>query len=170
MDLEQMGVRPELHPITLEDGTKKLPVASWTLSKGEKEKLLSFFDELKVPTGYCANLKRLVNMKRLKLNISGMKAHDYHVMMTQLLSVALRGILPDKVCDPIIKLCSFFNAISQKVIDVQTLDKLQTDIVHTLYRLEMHFPPTFFDISVHLLVHLVDQIKALGPMFLHQIC
>jgi len=53
---------------------------------------------------------------------------------------------------------------------VNTLDKLQTDIVHTLYRLEMHFPPTFFDISVHLLVHLVDQIKALGPMFLHQIC
>ena len=112
MDLEQMGVRPELHPITLEDGTNKLPVASWTLSKGEKEKLLSFFDELKVPNGYCANLKRLVNMRDLKLNISGMKAHDYHVMMTQLLSVALRGILPDKVRDPIIKLCSFFNAIS----------------------------------------------------------
>ena len=74
--------------------------------------MLSFFDELKVPTGYCANLKRLVNMKQLKLNISGMKAHDCHVMMTQLLPVALRGILPDKVRDPIIKLCSFFNAIS----------------------------------------------------------
>ena len=112
MDLEQMGVRPELHPITLEDGTNKLPVASWTISKGEKEKLLSFFDELKVPTGYCANLKRLVNMKQFKLNISGMKAHDYHVMMTQLLPIALRGILPDKVRDPIIKLCSFFNAVS----------------------------------------------------------
>ena len=51
---------------------------------------------------------------------------------------------------------------------MNTLDKLQTDIVHTLYRLEMNFPPTFFDISVHLLVHLVDQIKALDPMFLHQ--
>ena len=63
MDLEQMGARPELHPITLEDGTKKLPVASWTLSKGEKEKLLSFFYELKVPTGYCANLKRLVTLE-----------------------------------------------------------------------------------------------------------
>ena len=32
----------------------------------------------------------------------------------------------------------------------------------------MHFPSTYFDISVHLLVHLVNQIRALGPMYLHQ--
>ena len=32
----------------------------------------------------------------------------------------------------------------------------------------MHFPPTYFDISLHLLIHLVDQIIALGPMYLHQ--
>jgi hypothetical protein len=80
----------------------------------------------------------------------------------------LGGVLPEKVRDPIIKLCSFFNAISHKVIDSDSLDKLQRDMVHTLARLEMHFPPIFFNISVHLLTHLVDQIKALGPMFLHQ--
>jgi hypothetical protein len=80
----------------------------------------------------------------------------------------LGGVLPEKVRDLIIKLCSFFNAISHKVIDSDTLDKLQRDMVHTLARLEMHFPPIFFNISVHLLTHLVDQIKALGPMFLHQ--
>jgi hypothetical protein len=34
--------------------------------------------------------------------------------------------------------------------------------------LEMHFPPTYYDISVHLLVHLVDQIRALDPMYMHQ--
>ena len=33
----------------------------------------------------------------------------------------------------------------------------------------MHFPLTYFDISLHLLIHLVDQIRALGPMYLHQI-
>ena len=96
-----------------------------------------------------------------------MKAHDYHVIMTQLLPVALRGILPPKVRAPIIKLCSFFNAISKKIIDVSTLDQLQRDIAETLVRLKMHFPPTYFDISVHLLVHLVDQTRALGPMYLH---
>jgi hypothetical protein len=56
----------------------------------------------------------------------------------------------------------------KKVIDVSTLDQLQRDIVETLVRLEMHFSPTYFDISMHLLVHLVDQIRALHPMYLHQ--
>jgi hypothetical protein len=31
----------------------------------------------------------------------------------------------------------------------------------------MYFPPAFFDIMVHLLVHIVEDIVQLGPMFLH---
>ena len=73
-----------------------LVFAPWTLKKKEKHALISFFNELKVPTGYCANLKRLVNMRELKFNCSPMKAHDYHVIMTQLLPIALRGILPQR--------------------------------------------------------------------------
>ena len=107
-------------------------------------------------------------MRELKFNYGPMKAHDCYVIMTQLLPVALRGILPPKVSAPIIKLCSFFNTISKKVIDVSTLEQLQWDIAETLVRLEMHFPSTYFDISLHLLIHLVDQIRALGPMYLHQ--
>jgi hypothetical protein len=30
------------------------------------------------------------------------------------------------------------------------------------------FSPVFFDIMVHLVVHLVPQIEALGPMYLHE--
>ena len=108
----------------LENGHFELPVASWTLKKEEKCALISFFNELKVPTGYYANPKRLVNMRELKFNYGPMKAHDCHVIMTQLLPVALHGILPPKVRAPIIKLCSFFNAISKKVIDVSTLEQL----------------------------------------------
>jgi hypothetical protein len=126
------------------------------LKREEKAMLCSFFNELKVPTGYCVNPKRLVNMRELKFNFGCMKAHDCHVIMTQLLLVALRGILPDKVHGPVIKLCSFFNTISQKVIDVTKQDQLQQDIADTLCRLEMHFPQTYFDMLVHLLVHLPD--------------
>ena len=50
MDLEAMGVRAELHPLTLPNGIKKLPVASWSLETKEKARLLRFFHELKVPT------------------------------------------------------------------------------------------------------------------------
>ena len=77
--------------------------------------------------GYYANPKRLVNIRELKFNYGPMKAHDYHVIMTQLLPVALRGILPPKVRAPIIKLCSFFNVISKKVIDVSMLEQLQRE-------------------------------------------
>ena len=133
----------------------------------EKRALISFFNELKVPMGYCAYSKRLVNMRELKFNYGPMKVHDYNVIMTQLLPVALCGILPPKVRALIIKLCSFFNVISKKVIDVSTLEQLHRDIAETLVRLEMHFSPTYFDISLHLLIHLVDQIRSLSPMYLH---
>jgi Domain of unknown function (DUF4218)/Domain of unknown function (DUF4216) len=45
---------------------------------------------------------------------------------------------------------------------------LQQDVIHTLCRLEMCFPPSFFDIMVHLIVHIVKEIRFLGPVFLHQ--
>ena len=51
-------------------------------------------------------------------------SHDYHMLMTQLLPVALRGILPANVRATIIKLCAFFNIISQKAIDPMSLIRL----------------------------------------------
>jgi hypothetical protein len=44
---------------------------------------------------------------------------------------------------------------------------LQEEIVVILCELEIYFPPAFFDIMVHLLVHLVDDIIHHGPTFLH---
>ena len=80
--MQHLGIRKELHLVELENGQFELPVVSWTLKKEEKHALISFFNELKVPTGYCANTKRLVNMRELKFNYGPMKAHDCHVIMT----------------------------------------------------------------------------------------
>jgi hypothetical protein len=44
---------------------------------------------------------------------TNLKSHDCHIVMTQLLSVALRGILPENVRLAIVKLCAFLNEISQ---------------------------------------------------------
>jgi hypothetical protein len=35
-------------------------------------------------------------------------------------------------------------------------------------QLEMCFPPGFFDIMKHLMIHMVDQIRALGPLYLYK--
>ena len=80
--------------------------------------------ELKVPIGYSSNIRMIANVKDLKFNMSCLKAHDFHVIMTQLLPIAIRGVLPVMVREPIIKFCSFFNVISHKVMDPMELKKL----------------------------------------------
>src|SRR6187551_2174584 len=103
----------------------------------------------------------------LMLDRTNLKSHDCHVLMTQLLPVILRGVLPVNVRKAIVKLCAFLNAISQKVINPDHLDQLQNDVVQCLVSFEMIFPPSFFNIMTHLLVHLVKEIRILGPVFLH---
>ena len=119
---------------------------------------------LKVPQGYSSNIKSLVSVNDLKL--VGLKSHDCHVLMQHLLPVAIRGILPVKVRVAITRLCFVFNAICSKVIDPTRLDELEEEAAIVLCQLEMYFPPSFFDIMVHLIVHLVREIRMCGPIFL----
>nr|GEW49523.1 hypothetical protein [Tanacetum cinerariifolium] len=52
----------------------------------------------------------------------------------------------------------------EKEISLQELDKLQLELVVTLCLLEMLFPPLFFDIMIHLTVHLTREVKLCGPI------
>ena len=52
-------------------------------------------NSINVPLGYSSNIKRLLNLKEKKF--AHVKSHDYHVLMTQLILVAFRGILPANV-------------------------------------------------------------------------
>ena len=103
-------------------------------------------------------------MKYLKL--VGLKSHDCHVLMQQLLVMTIRDILPNKVRHDITRLCLFFNAICHKVIYPLKLNDLENEVVIILCQLEMYFPSSFFDIMVHLIVHLVREIKCCGPIYL----
>ncbi|RVW26101.1 hypothetical protein CK203_114946 [Vitis vinifera] len=53
-----------------------------------------------------------------------------------------------------------------KVVDVLALDKLQNDVVVTLCLLEKYFLPSFFDIMLHFIVHLVRDVRLCGPVYL----
>ncbi|XP_056697520.1 uncharacterized protein [Spinacia oleracea] len=163
-DLETLGIRQELHVVEKESGRKYLPPAAYTLSRKEKIELCESLAGVKVPQGYSSNIRSLVNMDTLKL--VGLKSHDCHVLMQQLLPVAIRSILPKNVRHAIIRLCLFFNAIYSKVIDPKDLKALEEDIIIILCQLEMYFPPSFFDIMVHLTVHLVREIRYCGPVYL----
>ena len=52
-----------------------------------------------------------------RLQSDGLKSHDCHVLMQQLLSVVLRGLLPKGPRHAIYKLCSYFNRLCQRVIE-----------------------------------------------------
>ncbi|XP_074271550.1 uncharacterized protein LOC141595481 [Silene latifolia] len=140
-----------------------LPPTCTTLSKIEKKVLCESLKGVKVPHGYSSNISSLVSMKDLKL--VGLKSHDCHILLTQLLPIVIRSILPKHVRQFITKLCKFFNAINAKDINPDSLDDLQVDVVVTLCELQMYFPISFFDIMVHLIVHLVREIKLCGSLF-----
>ena len=160
-----MKKQGNLHPEKTEDGRQYLSPASNNLSKEEKESMFECLNNIKVPSRFSSNIKRIINVHEKKfLNL---KSHDYHVLMTQLLPVSLRGILPPHVRLATVKLYAFPNAISQKAINPDELATLQNDVVQCLVSFELVFPRSFFDIMTHLLVHLVKEIIILGPVFLH---
>ena len=82
------------------------------------------------------------NNKYARKKFQNLKSHDCHVIMTQLLLVALRGLLPENIQLAIVKLCAFLNAISQKVIDPEILPRLRSDLVQCLVSFELVFPPS----------------------------
>jgi len=164
-DLVDLQIRPELHPVDSGKGKPYLPPASYNLSVEERTKICKCLRGVKVPTGFSSNISRLVRMKDLSL--FGYNSHDCHVMMTVFLPIAVRALETEHVKVVITRLCYFFNAVSQKVIALEDLDYLKAYIIETMCKLEMCFPPSFFDMQVHLIIHLVDQIKILGPLYLH---
>lgn len=87
--------------------------------------------------GYSSNFRSLVSLENPTL--SGLKSHDCHVLMQQLLPIALRGVLSNNVRVAITRLCSFFNSIFFKTLCISNLDKLQLDIFETLCFLEKYF-------------------------------
>nr|CAN66225.1 hypothetical protein VITISV_006068 [Vitis vinifera] len=154
LDLMKMGC--ELDPM-FESNQTYLPSACYTLSKVENKVFCQTLSQLNVPEGYCSNMRNLVSMEDLKLY--GLKSHDYHALMQQLLPVSLRSVFTKHVRHAICRLSFFFNALCSKVVDVVALDKLQNNVVVKLCLLEKYFPPSFFDIMLHLTVHLVREIE-----------
>nr|XP_025702584.1 uncharacterized protein LOC112803298 [Arachis hypogaea] len=54
--------------------------------------------------------------------------------------------------------------LCEKRLIIKDLDKLQDQIVLTLCHMEMLFPPSFFTVMIHLVVHLVEEVKLGGPV------
>jgi hypothetical protein len=120
---------------------------------------------VKVPTSFSSNIKSLVSIK--DLTMTNFNSHDCNVMLIVFLPIVIRVIGLEYVKMVITRMSYFFNRITQKVIDEAELPALKEFIAETLCRLEMCFPLSFFDIMPHLMMHMVDQIRELGLVYLH---
>ncbi|KAI5334426.1 hypothetical protein L3X38_024559 [Prunus dulcis] len=90
LDLLNMGVKTDLQPEYGERCTR-LPPGPWNLSRAEKREVCNSFYGMKVPEGYSSNIKNLVSLQDSRL--LGLKSHDCHTLMQQLLPVAIRSVL-----------------------------------------------------------------------------
>ena len=164
LDLVDLGIRERLHPQV--DGNNVnnmlIPAASYVLSSTEKSKFCNFLVNLKVPDAFSSNISRCVNVKDKR--IFGLKCHDHHILLQHILPIAIRGLLPKDVCEVLIELSIFFKKLCSKCLVFEELCNLEEHIIKTLCKLETIFPPAFFDVMIHLPVHLAREAKIAGPV------
>ncbi|XP_075507555.1 uncharacterized protein LOC142544385 [Primulina tabacum] len=161
-DLMHLNIIKELHPQEKGENMFHLPAAPNALSKKEMNVFCSRLKKIKLPYGYSSNIGNCVSLEDHKL--IGLKSHDCHVLIQQLLSVALRNLLPKGPRSALFLLCAFYNELCQRVLDRNRLEQLEENIVETLCMLERYFPPAFFTISVHLTIHLAREARLCGPV------
>ena len=161
-DLIELHIRGKL--ISSENDKNSIPVVPYTLSKKKKKMFCQTLFETKVPEGYSSNFKSLVNLDDCRLQ--GLKSHDCHTLMQQLLPLAVCGYLPENVRKAINRMYFYFNTLCSKVLEIKSLDKLEKQHYVTMCLFEQFFQPSLFDIMVHLTVHLVDQVRLYGPVHL----
>jgi len=78
--------------------------------------------------------------------------------MQQLLPLCLRGLMDQRTRIAIMRFSHIFRRICSKVLDPADMGTLKEDAAITMCMLEMTMPPSFFDIMVHLILHLVDEL------------
>ena len=93
-----------------------------------------------------------------------LKSHDYHVLMQDLLPIALRGSVCKEVAMILIELCNIFKMICAKVLNTEDLRRLQSRAAITLCHMEKIFPPSLFTVMVHLVIHLPREAILGGPV------
>ncbi|KAL0549022.1 hypothetical protein IC582_013502 [Cucumis melo] len=118
LDIVEMNIRPELAPMVTGNRTY-IPAACYTLSREEKYQFCKILSEIKVSEGYSSNIKSLVSLDDLKLN--SFKCNDCHVLMQQLLPIAIRSVLLKNVRYTISRLCFSSIQFALKVSPYQSL-------------------------------------------------
>ena len=159
-DLQRRGIRKHLW---LTNNPKKpgkmlKPAAPYVLTSEEFDTFASTIESLRTPSGHISNITPYIRKKIF----GGLKSHDYHVLMQQILPLALRGLLQPGPRMAVMRISKVFRRICNKVWNPLEFQGLRVDVARSMALLEMHFPPLFFYIMTHLVYHLVEELDLCG--------
>ena len=157
-DLEETGQRQELWLRPRANRTRYFkPHAPYVFTDAEKKLFVDAVSAIRTPTGYPSALG-----KHLKKNrFMGLKSH---CLLQQIIPVAIRTLLQPLQRTALIRLGKCFSRICARVVVKSELEALRLYVAETICILEVCFPPSFFDIMQHTLVHLVDELEMCGPV------
>nr|XP_051215266.1 uncharacterized protein LOC127332988 [Lolium perenne] len=144
LDLEDMGIRGDLHLQPVSADSFEMPQAWYTMSKQEKIAFCEFIKAVRFPDGYASNISKCVAADKCKLQ--GLKTHDCHILLERILPAGLQGTIHEDIYEAVAELGNFFRELCCKTLKRDVLDRLENEIVVILCKLEMIFPPSFFDV------------------------
>ena len=161
-DLEAMGIRKQYHVKEREDGTKYFEPPDFEMKNDGKDKFLLALSQSRMPDGSASNIARRVRLKGR--TIGGLKSHDNHTLLQQLIPLCIRSSLPKNVVEGLIDLGKFFKVLCSKLNCAADLEEARSCIIVTLCDLEKIFPPSFFDVMEHLPIHLAEEALIAGAV------
>jgi hypothetical protein len=119
-------------------GASKYPLHSICIDKESLKRLfLEIIKLLRTTKNYAAKLWPII--QRDGKLMKGLKSHDYHVLMQQVLPVCLCTSMQEETRMSLISLSWVFNKICLKVIDPSMMEVLKEEVVETMSSLEKNF-------------------------------
>ena len=161
-DMQARGIRPHLHLRTRRENHDQLhmPHASYVLTPDDKAKVLRILKNLRTPSNYVSALHKKISQGKL----SGLKSHDFHVLLQQILPLCFRKISNKALARAVIRLGRVFRKLCAKSVNRDEKEELKADTAETMCMFEKEMPPSFFDIMSHTPNHLVDELYLCGPV------
>ena len=153
-DLQEMNIKSHLHLKINESGKLEPPHADFEMNNHGKDLFLNIIHEYRAPDGHASNISRRVRLQ--DRTMGGLKSHDCHILIQELIPLAIRKSLPKNVVEALIDLGRFFKQLCSKTNCAADLEKAQEGIVLTICKLEKIFPLSFFDVMEHLSIHLAE--------------
>lgn len=166
LELQARGMMKEFHPQeTGQVDTNGNPLftyarAAWVWRPDELKAVMDVLRTVRTPTNYGSSLSYKIGDKTM----AGLKTHDWHNILQDILPIAIRGTLTPGLRDTVYKLAAFFRKACAKELKISAVIDMKEEAAELATLMEIHLPPTFLDIQPHHVLHMPDEILMAGPV------